>query len=307
MCSVRGHLLPHPPRDFTPTPLAPRKSAAAVDDLIAVAAGEDSSRHGGEVAVATRVWEGLDISSVDSSDDEVVSVHSVHSVPLYGVGVCDDSPNFCEHYDQMPDSPTDNEVSKYSFYSHLSHYMEGHKISKSNRDAVELCLLSEAGAFVRNIDPMKKDKKESAFFAKYLSIIDEIEDDQFKNAETVRENMCRMYKGAKEIKFSEESVAEIRRRLTCLRTFAKKIPGIGNLAELPSGSTQLRHMKMPLVQSLWKEKYPVRYLFNLSYDCTSTIDNSPPIRHQNKDDVDYDDPFSVQSKIEDSWWLTHQS
>jgi hypothetical protein len=167
--------------------------------------------------------------------------------------------------------------------------------------------LSEAGAFVRNIDPMKKDKKESAFFAKYLSIIDEIEDDQFKNAETVRENMCRMYKGAKEIKFSEESVAEIRRRLTCLRTFAKKIPGIGNLAELPSGSTQLRHMKMPLVQSLWKEKYPVRYLFNLSYDCTSTIDNSPPIRHQNKDDVDYDDPFSVQSKIEDSWWLTHQS
>jgi hypothetical protein len=107
--------------------------------LIAVATGEDSSRHGGEVAVATRVWEGLDISSVDSSDDEVVSVHSVHSAPLYGVGVCDDSPNFCEHYDQMPDSLTDNEVSKYSFYSHLSHYMEGHKISKSNRDAVELC------------------------------------------------------------------------------------------------------------------------------------------------------------------------
>jgi hypothetical protein len=122
--------------------------------LIAVAAGEDSSRHGGEVAVATRVWEGLDISSVDSSDDEVVSVHSVHSVPLYGVGVCDDSPNFCEHYDQMPDSPTDNKVSKYSFYSRLSHYMEGHKISKSNRAAVELCLLSEAGAFVRNMDPM---------------------------------------------------------------------------------------------------------------------------------------------------------
>ena len=62
MCSVRGHLMPRPPRDFTPTPLAPRKSAAAVDDSIAVAAGEDSSRHGGEVAVATRAWEGLDIS-----------------------------------------------------------------------------------------------------------------------------------------------------------------------------------------------------------------------------------------------------
>ena len=82
MCSVRGHLPPRPPRDFTPTPLAPRKSAAAVDDSIAVAAGEDSSHHGGGGAVATRAWGGLDISSVDSSDDEVVSVHFVHSAPL---------------------------------------------------------------------------------------------------------------------------------------------------------------------------------------------------------------------------------
>ncbi len=77
--------------------------------------------------------------------------------------MCDDSLNFGEHNDLMPDSPTDNEVSKYSFYSHLSHYMEGNKISKSNRAAVELCLLSEAGAFVRNMDPMKKDKKDSVF------------------------------------------------------------------------------------------------------------------------------------------------
>ncbi len=61
-------------------------------------------------------------SSVDSSDDEVVSVHLA---PLFGVGVCDDS----------PDLPMDNKVSKYSFYSCLSHYMEGRKISESNRVA----------------------------------------------------------------------------------------------------------------------------------------------------------------------------
>jgi hypothetical protein len=106
----------------------------------------------GEVAVATIVGEGLDNSLVDSSneenDEEVISVHSVHFAPLYGVGVCDDSPDFGEHNDLMPDSPTGNEVSKYSFYSRLSHYMEGHKISEINRNAVELCLLSEAGAFV---------------------------------------------------------------------------------------------------------------------------------------------------------------
>ena len=64
----------------------------------------------------------------------------------------------------MPDLPTVNEVRKYSFHSRLIHYMEGHKISESNRAAVKLCFLSEAGAFVRNMDPMKKDIKERAFF-----------------------------------------------------------------------------------------------------------------------------------------------
>ena len=109
-------------------------------------------------------------------------------------------PDFAGHNDPMVDSPTDNEVSKYSFYSRLTHYMEGHKICEANRAAVEICLLSEAGAFVRNMDPMKKDKKERAFFAKYLSIIDEIEDDQFENTGIpVRDNMRRVYKLKKTI------------------------------------------------------------------------------------------------------------
>jgi hypothetical protein len=50
MCSVNRHpggrFPTRPPREFTPTPLAPRKSGA-VDDLVAVAAGEGSSCHGG--------------------------------------------------------------------------------------------------------------------------------------------------------------------------------------------------------------------------------------------------------------------
>ena len=94
MCRVGGRLPPHPPslpppppREYTSTPLAPRKSAA-VDDLIAVAAGEDGSCHGGEETLATRVAKVLDESLVDSSDDKVFSVHSsVHSAQLYGVDV----------------------------------------------------------------------------------------------------------------------------------------------------------------------------------------------------------------------------
>ena len=93
----------------------------------------------------------------------------------------------------------------------------------------------------------------------------------FENKENpVRENMRRMYKGAKKENSPKSLWRKYEVELTGLRTFAKKIPGIGNLAELPSGSTQLRHMKMPLVQKLWKEKYPVRYLFSLSYDRTIT-------------------------------------
>jgi hypothetical protein len=249
--------------------------------LIVIAAGEDGHRQaGGEEAVATRVGEVLgdevlELLSVDSSDGDAFSVHSsVHkSSVAYGNGVLCDSPtDFVEHNDPMhSDSPTDNEVSKYSFYSRLTHYMEGHKISESNRAAVELCVLSEAGAFVRNMDPMKKEKKERVFFAKYLSIIDNIEDDQFENTGIpVRDIMRRIYKGAKKDNTPKSLWRKYEAELTALRTFAKKIPGIGNLTELPSGSTQLRHMKMPLVQKLWKEKYPVRYLFCLRYVRTIT-------------------------------------
>ena len=69
-------------------------------------------------------------------------------MPLFGVEVLNGSPTLSLDDDQMADLPTDNEVSKYSFYSRLTHYMEGHEISESNRAAAELCLLSEAGAFV---------------------------------------------------------------------------------------------------------------------------------------------------------------
>ena len=124
-------------------------------------------------------------SLVNSSDDKI----SVESAPLFGVGVLNDSPTFSEHNDLMPDSPTDNKVSKYSSYSRVSHCLEGHKISMLNWAAVKLCLLSEAGAFWCNMDPIKKDKKERAFFAKYLSVIDEIEDEQIEDEEFVRENI----------------------------------------------------------------------------------------------------------------------
>jgi len=148
--------------------------------------------------VAAAAVGGGEVLSVNSASDDSSDVEeSDKSAPLFGVEVLNGSPTFSLENDQMADSPTDNEVSKYSFYSRLTYYMEGHKISKSNRAAVELCLLFEAGAFMRNMDPMKKDIKERAFFTKYIAIVNEIEDDQFVDEALSRENMLQMYKGVK--------------------------------------------------------------------------------------------------------------
>jgi hypothetical protein len=117
-----------------------------------------------ESVAAAAVRGGVVLSVNSASDDSSDVEESDESASLFEVEVLNGSPIFSLENDQMADSPTDNEVSKYSFYSRLTHYMEGQKISESNRAAVELCLLSEAGAFVRNMDPMKKDIKERAFF-----------------------------------------------------------------------------------------------------------------------------------------------
>ncbi len=98
-----------------------------------------------------------------------------------------------------------------------------------------------------------------------IAIVNEIEDDQFVDEALVREKMRRMYKGAKKDHTAQSLWRKYEQELTLLRTFAKKIPGIGNLAELPSGSTQLWHMKTPLVRSLWKEKNPVRNYCHLTF------------------------------------------
>ena len=171
-----------------------------------------------------------------------------------GLGLGESSPTFSP--DCSPELPTDNEVSKYSFFARLAHYMEGKKISEANRAAVEVCISVEAGAAVRSMDPMKKEKKENAFYNKYMGILDEIEDDQFAD-DSVCDAMRRRYKKAK----MDNNPARLWRKyesdLTELRNFAKKLPGVGSLSELPSGSNQLRHMKMPLVQKLWVEANPV--------------------------------------------------
>jgi hypothetical protein len=106
----------------------------------------------------------IDITGGDSDDNDGSPL-----LPSRGLGrkttgleLGDSSPNFSPN--NSPELPTDNEVSKYSFFARLMHYMDGNKISKANRAAVEVCISVEAGAAVCSMDPMKKEKKEKAFF-----------------------------------------------------------------------------------------------------------------------------------------------
>jgi hypothetical protein len=67
------------------------------------------------------------------------------------------------------------------------------------------------------------------------------------------------YKNAKKENTGTSLWRKYEAELTQLRNFSKKIPGVGGLSEFPSGSNQLRHMKLPLVEALWREKHPVLY------------------------------------------------
>ena len=96
----------------------------------------------------------------------------------------------------LPLSQTDTKVSRYSLFACLVHYMDRNKISKANRAAVEICISVKAGSHVCSMDPMKKDKKEKAFFNKYMGIVDEIDDDQFED-NSVCDAMCCCHKKAK--------------------------------------------------------------------------------------------------------------
>ena len=52
---------------------------------------------------------------------------------------------------------TDQEVSKYSFYDRLEHYMERELIKEENRKLVELAIMVEAGANVHEMGVMTKE------------------------------------------------------------------------------------------------------------------------------------------------------
>ena len=84
-----------------------------------------------------------------------------------------------EEYDFESDAKTDAEVSRYSFFDRLEHYMEHMQICMENLKAVELTLMVEAGSNVQKMATMNKVSRELAFQHEYLTLIGEITDERF--------------------------------------------------------------------------------------------------------------------------------
>ena len=202
---------------------------------------------------------------------------------------------------------TDQEVSKYSFYDRLKHYMEREMIKEENRKSVELAVMVEAGSNVREMGVMTKELRANRFHSEYVSILADIPDSRFGD-DGLRASMQNRFKGMRKGEMTAENLLrKYEGELTTLRRFAYKFPGVGNLSKLPSGTAQLQQLRKPLVAKLWIEKNPVCQVF-VSYLARS-LDSRPPHVHylQGKLGLNYDDPVAVNEEIPYNWWLVDES
>jgi hypothetical protein len=198
---------------------------------------------------------GVKTSGMTMSSPDVSSHSSVGSIKnLSFTGEEDDE-------DDFEGEKTDQEVSKYSFYDRLEHYMERELIKEDNRKSVELAIMVEAGANVREMGVMTKELRANRFHSEYVGIIAEIPDSRFED-DSLRDSMQHRFKGMRKGDMSAENLLrKYEIELTTLRRFAYKFPGVGNLSKLPSGTAQLQQLRRPLVAKLWVEKNPVRQVF----------------------------------------------
>ena len=219
-------------------------------------------------------------SGMSSADD---SFKNSSSVGIDGLGLGDPSWSGAEDDDDFEGVKTDQEVGKYSFLERLEHYMDGEFIQDENRKSVELAVMVEAGANVREMGVMTKELRANRFHSEYMSILSEIPDSRF-GEEGLLASMMHRFKGMRKGEMTAENLLrKYEGELASLRRYAYKFPGVGNLSKLPSGTAQLQQLRKPLVAKLWVEKNPDRLGLN------------------------YDDPIAVNDEIPHNWWLVDDS
>ncbi len=91
----------------------------------------------------------------------------------------------------------------------------------------------------------------------------------------------------------------------------RSFSGFNNPAELPSGTTQLRQMKNPVIANALDKAIPDNVcLVVVSFCSLSELTISVPgsLSSENVPGVNYQNAASsVMAQISDSWWLEHES
>jgi hypothetical protein len=112
-------------------------------------------------------------------------------------------------------------------------------IKEENRKSVELAIMVEAGANVREMGVMTKELRANRSHSEYVSIIAEIPDTRFED-DSLRASMQHRFKEMRKGEMSAENLLrKYESELTTLRRFTYKFPGVGNLRKLPSGTAWL--------------------------------------------------------------------
>jgi hypothetical protein len=111
------------------------------------------------------------------------------------------------------------------------------------------------------MDPIKEEEMERALLSEYnMNIIREIHDGNF-GGPSVCQAMLILYKGARKKSLDGGQMWRYYKdQLNELCKFAYRFSGVRSISKLPSGTTWVNQMKLPLIIKLWKEKYPVSLL-----------------------------------------------
>ena len=146
---------------------------------------------------------GVKTSAMSSPDDSSLDSSLVSSGGGLGIGNLSFSGE--EDDNDFEGEKTDQGVSKYSFYDRLEHYMERELIKEENRKSVELAVMVEAGANVREMGVMMKELCANRFHSEYVSIIADIPDSRF-GEDGLHASMEHRFKGMRKGEMSAENL-----------------------------------------------------------------------------------------------------
>ena len=140
----------------------------------------------------------------------------------------------------------------YPFNERLTYFLSGGPITKSNRQAVELCVLGEAGRIVSRDKTSRLSSLKRSLVQEYSIVMKSLDSSLFQNNH-IRDDMCTRLFGGRQNSYGEKKMWEM---WTEMKTEMKKI--FSNLPttyhKMRSG-IQLYNVYDKVVRDHWKEDF----------------------------------------------------